>query len=80
MSSDETDEEEFTLKPLRKSMISLYEELTKTVERLNAIQKQVETPAYKDLLESLLPKALESGVKGPAIYDFILSNIALHKE
>lgn len=74
--SDDEGDDDFTLKPLRKSMKSIRNEITLLLEKLESIQSQVSKPSVKDFLDSLLPKALESGVKGVSIYDFIVANLS----
>lgn len=78
MSSDDDSDEEFTLKPLRKSMKLLRNEITTTLESLQSIQSKLQNSTVlqtRYFLESLFPKILESGVKGPAIYDYLVANL-----
>ena len=74
-SSDDEEDDNFTLKPLRRSMKILRNEISTILENLERIQSELSKPSVHDFLDSLLPKALESGVKGIAIYDFIVANL-----
>lgn len=79
-SDDESEDEEFTLKPLRNSMIDVYNELTICVENLKRLQKELEKSSVKEFLDSILEKAIQSGVKGVATYDFIVANLPQNLE
>jgi len=75
MSSDEESDEEVSFKPLRKTLISMYEELTKTLETIQSIQTQISQPNMYSYLEKILPKFLEINAKGIELYDFIRADI-----
>jgi hypothetical protein len=75
MSSDEESDEELSFKPLRKTLISMYEELTRTLETIHSIQTQISQPNMYSYLEKILPKFLETNAKGIELYDFIRSDI-----
>jgi hypothetical protein len=75
MSSDEESDEELSFKPLRKTLISMYEELTKTLETIQSIQTQISQPNMYSYLEKILPKFLETNAKGIELYDFIRADI-----
>lgn len=73
---DSSDEEiELTLKPLRRAMKDMYEDLTRIIEQMRKIESQLEKPKIKDKLDPILHKALEQKIKGPEVYDFIIENI-----
>jgi hypothetical protein len=79
-SDSDSSVEEVTLKPLRKAMKLILQELDSTILTMVSVQKVVEKEenkiSVKDILNNtLLLKAIDSGVKGGDAYDFISENI-----
>ena len=79
-SDSDSSVEEVSLKPLRKAMKLIQQELDSTILTMLSVQKVVEKEenkiSVKDILnKSLLLKAIDSGVKGVDVYDFISENI-----
>ncbi len=76
--SDSSDEE-FTMKPLRKAMKLIRNELDSTILTMVSVKESLEKKSkqsVKDILNNtLLQKAMDSEVKGIDVYDFIIKTI-----
>ncbi len=72
-------DEEFTMKPLRKAMKLIRNELDSTILTMVSVKESLEKKSkksVKDILNNtLLQKAMDSEVKGIDVYDFIIKNI-----
>ncbi len=75
-------DEEFTMKPLRKAMKLIRQELDGTILTMVSVKESLEKKSkkskqsVKDILNNtLLQNAMDSEVKGIDIYDFIIKTI-----
>jgi hypothetical protein len=78
-SDSDSSVEEVSLKPLRKAMKLIRQELDSTILTMVSVKESLEKESkesVKDILnKSLLLKTIDSGVKGVDVYDFIKNNI-----
>jgi hypothetical protein len=75
----DSSDEEFTMKPLKKAMKLIRQELDGTILTMVSVKESLEKKSkqsVKDILNNtLLQKAIDSEVKGIDIYDFIINTI-----
>jgi hypothetical protein len=73
--SDSDEELSDSIHFIRKSLIKIYEQLNAGISDMNAFSEKMNKPNAKTILEPLLQKAIASGVKGIAIYDFLICSL-----
>jgi len=75
----DSSDEEFTMKPLRKAMKLIRNELDSTILTMVSVKDSLEKKSkqsVKDILNNtFLEKVIDSEVKGIDVYDFIIKNI-----